>query len=322
MTIVISMLISALLLPVGVFFGGQTALAASLPEVKVVTFRPPSISAVMNPLIKAKEFDKKNGVIILYDEKPGKAARAGFASGQNKVAGSGAYLNQAQYRLKGMKNKILFNVYDYYGAIITAKKSLKKLTDLSGQKIAVAKFTTNYRFFVYFSTRAGLNLDDVKLQSSSLPGLMSLLMAGRVDAAQLWEPALSVVEHKAPGRFHRIEYDHAWPSLTGRKVIPYIGVAAHESWIKENKSTIRKLFAAYKDAERFLKKNPDEAAGIIAKGFNLPKEVIANVIEKGRLRIRVGWAKDMMDDFAAVWKAGREVGVLKGIPDPGIIYRP
>ncbi|MEE9255609.1 MAG: ABC transporter substrate-binding protein, partial [bacterium] len=291
-------------------------------EVKIVTFRPPSISAVMNPLIKAKGFDKKNGVNIVFDQKPGKAARAGFASGHNKVAGSGAYLNQAQYRLKGMKNKILFNVYDYYGAIITGKKSLRKITDLAGNKLAVAKFTTNYRFFVYFAKHAGLNLDDVKEQSSGIQGLMTLLMAGRVDAAQLWEPALSAVEHKAPGRFHRIEYDQAWPALTGRKVIPYIGVAAHESWIVKNKSTIRKLFAAYKDAESYLNKNPDDAARIIAEGFNLPKEVIGNVIAKGRLRIRVGWANDMADDFAAVWKAGREAGVLKGIPDSNILYRP
>ena len=119
-----------------------------------------------------------------------------------------------------------------------------------------------------------------------------------------------------------VDRDQAWPALTGRKVIPYIGVAAHESWIEKNKSTIRKLFAAYKDAESYLNKNPDDAARIIAEGFNLPKEVIGSVIAKGRLRIRVGWANDMADDFAAVWKAGREAGILKGIPDSNILYRP
>lgn len=316
------MIISALLFHVGVFFGGETALAAGLPEVKIGTWLPPSISAVINPLIKAKEFDKKNGVVILFDEKEGRAARAGFASGQNQVDGSGAYLNHAQFRLKGMKNKILFNVYDYYGAVLTEKKSLKKLTDLAGKKVGVAKHTTNYRFFVYFAKRTGLNLDKVEQQSSTLDGMIGLLIAGRVDAVQLWEPALSAVEHKAPGRFHRIEYDQVWPALTGRRVIPYIGVAAHEGWIKENKSIIPKLFAAYKDAESFLSKNPDEAARVIAKGFKLPKEVIGSVIAKDRLRVRVGWAKDMLDDFDAVWKAGHEAGVLEGIPDSGIFYHP
>ncbi|MEE9257775.1 MAG: hypothetical protein V3V56_11480, partial [bacterium] len=61
MKMVSLMIITALTLTLGPVLGGRTALAGDPIEVKIVTFRPPSISAVMNPLIKAKGFDKKNG---------------------------------------------------------------------------------------------------------------------------------------------------------------------------------------------------------------------------------------------------------------------
>ena len=99
-------------------------------------------------------------------------------------------------------------------------------------------------------------------------------------------------------------------------------MAAHESWVKENAALVPRLFATYKDAERFAAQHPDEAARIIARGTKIPAEVIRQVMDKDRMRIRVAWASELGDDIKAVFEAAREAGVLDQVPDSAIIYRP
>lgn len=310
------------LLGVGLLIPLSPAEAQSLRKVTMIGFEHPSLGAFLTPLIKMKEFDKKNGLDITFELKDGRTVRADYASGRYQVDGSGAYLNHAQFRVKGLKTQFLFNTFDYYGAFLTEKPAIKKIADLNGREIAAAKFSTNYWLFMFFAKHGGLDLAKAKVQSSGVAGLGTLLMAGRVDAVHMWEPALTVVEHRAPGRFRRIEYDQEWASLTGRKVNPYIAVAAHERWIRENAPLIPRLFATHKDAERFVARQPDEAARIIARGAKLPEPVIREVIKSGRIRLNVAWSHEVSGDIQAMFKAAHEVGSIEKIPDPGIFYRP
>ncbi len=318
----IESLLTAFLVILMIFSGLGTAQAADPKEIEIAAFTPPSLGAFLPPVITAAKTDLKNGIKIKWTHKPPKAYNMGYFSGEFKVGASGALLKDAIRRTKGHKTVFLFNTFNYFGTVLSNDPAIKTLKDLEGRKLAAAKVTTNYALYRYFAKKEGTNLEKVDALSASVPALLTYLAAGRVDAVQLWEPAFSKIMHQQPGKYYPIFYHKQLKKYSGLDVLPYLGVDAHEEWIKANPDLVQKIYNAFKDAEKWIWANQAEAAKIIGKKCKIPVEAIADLLKnKDRLGLNVVPAHQIEKEIFKVFEMSKWEGHIKTLPDKGVIYR-
>src|SRR5262249_39844177 len=161
--------------------------------------------------------------------------------------------------VRGVKVTYLFNLFDFWGAVVTSRPEIKSLKDLEGKELAAAKGTTNYVMFDWFARQLGADTGKFSVINTATPGLVGYALADRAAAVQLWEPAYTTLHAKKPTiRLLDLKITESWKKFTGSTNIPYLGVAAHVAWAEKNKELIPKLYIAYKQAAEWVAKNPDD----------------------------------------------------------------
>ncbi|MFN3656607.1 MAG: ABC transporter substrate-binding protein [Pseudolabrys sp.] len=300
----------------------QPAVAQAPAKLKIVVFGFPSLGAFMPPVIKAKKLDEANGLDIEFVERPPDAYTTQFNSGEFKLGGSAALLTVGLADARGIKVKYLFNLFDFWGAVVTSRDEVKSLKDLEGKDLAAARSTTNYVMFEFFAKKMGVDVSKIQVVNTAPPGLVGYAMADRAAAVQLWEPAYTLLKAKKPGvRILDTKMEASWKSFAGGG-IPYLGVAAHTDWIEQNQALVPTLYAAYKAAAEFIAKNPEEAAAMIApKSTPEDRAALVSLIKANdRLGMNVAPAGELRKQIEAVYKAGIDVGYLKTQPSSETIY--
>ncbi len=310
--------------------GVATALSMSPAQAQVpaplsiVVFGPPSLGAFLPPVIKAKKLDEKHGLSIKFEERTPDAYAAQFNSGEFKLGGSAALLTVGLADTRGVKVTYLFNLFDFWGAVVTARPDVKTVKDLEGKDIAAAKGTTNYVMFDWFARQLGADPSKFSVVNTATPGLVGYAMADRATAVQLWEPAYTTLISKKPDiRTIDLRIADSWKKFTGSTNIPYLGVAAHIDWVEKNPALVAKLYAAYKDAAEWVATHPDDAAKLIAaKGTDEQRQAIAALIRANdRLGMNVKWASDVKKEITSVYAAGKSTGFLGSDPNAATIYQ-
>jgi ABC-type nitrate/sulfonate/bicarbonate transport system substrate-binding protein len=299
------------------------ALAQNLEKLSIVVFGAPSLGAFLPPIIKAQKLDEKNGLSITFEERTPDAYTAQFNSGEFQLGGSASLLTVGLADLRGVKVTYLFNLFDFWGAVVTSRTDIKTLKDLEGKDLAAAKGTTNYVMFDWFARQLGADTSKFSVVNTATPGLIGYAMADRASAVQLWEPAYTTLLSKKPGlRTLDLKIAESWTKFTGSRNIPYLGVAAHIDWAEKHKPLIPKLFAAYKEAADWVTANPEAAAKLIApKATPDDQKAIADLVHANdRLGMNVRWASDVGNEIRSVYKAGRSIDFFPGEPSPTTIY--
>lgn len=301
----------------------RLAAGAELQKVSIVVFGAPSLGAFLPPVIKAQKLDEKHGLSIGFQERTPDAYTAQFNSGEFKVGGSAALLTVGLADARGVKVAYLFNLFDYWGGVVTSRPEIKSIKDIEGKDLAAAKGTTNYVMFDWFARQLGADPGRFAVVNTATPGLVGYALADRASAVQLWEPAYTTLHAKQPAiRLLDLKIKESWNRFAGSTDIPYLGVAAHLDWIAQNKSLIPALYAAYKEAATWVSAHPGEAAALIApKGSVAERDSIADLIKANeRLGMNVRAASDLRPEIKAVYQAGKSVGFLPSEPAPATIY--
>jgi ABC-type nitrate/sulfonate/bicarbonate transport system substrate-binding protein len=301
-----------------------SATAQQRDKITMVVFGPPSLGAFLPPIIKAQKFDEANNLEIDFQERPPDAYAAQYNSGEFKVGGSASIMQMALAETRGVKTSYLFNIFDFWGAVVTNKPEIKTMKDLEGKQLAAARATTNYSMFEWLATKQGVDLSKISVVNTAPPGLIGFAMADRADAIQLWEPAYTILMSRKP-EMRRLDdgADASWKAFTGGSTrIPYLGVAAHQDWIDANKALIPRLYKAYAQAADWLKANPDAAAKLIT-----PKATPADLAALGasirandRLSMNLVPANDVRKEIQAVYRAGMDLTFLPKMPSEASIY--
>jgi ABC-type nitrate/sulfonate/bicarbonate transport system substrate-binding protein len=298
--------------------------AAQAPaKVTIVVFGFPSLGAFMPPVIKAKKMDATHGLDIEFVERPPDAYTTQFNSGEFKVGGSAAVLTVGLADARGVKVKYLFNLFDFWGTIVTSRPEIKSVKDLEGKQLAAASSTTNFIMSEFFAKQQGVDISKIQVVNTATPGLVGYALADRADAVQLWEPAYTLLKAKKPDiRMLDTNMSKTWKSFAGGERIPYLGVAAHSDWIEANQALIPKLYATYKEAGEFIAKNPEEAATLIApKSSPEDRAALVSLIKANdRLGMSVVPAGEVAKQIEAVYRAGVDVGYFKALPSNDTIY--
>jgi ABC-type nitrate/sulfonate/bicarbonate transport system substrate-binding protein len=297
--------------------------AAPPAPITIVVFNPPSLGAVFPDVIKQQKFDIQNGLDITFVERPPDAYAAQFNSGEFQVGGSASVLILGLGATRGIKTSYLFNLFDYWGTVVTSRPEIKTLADLKGKQLAAAKGTTNYTMFAWLAKRQGVDPDSFEVVNTATPGLVGYAVAERADAVQLWEPAYSLVKAVMP-QIHTIDLNIAkvWNDFSGGGTLPYLGVAAHQEWIDQHRDLVAPLYRAYKQAADWVMANPAAAAPLIASlKTDAERDAITNLIkENKRLAMNLQPAGKIAKQIEATYKAGIDVGLFKDMPPPSSIF--
>lgn len=299
------------------------ATAQAPTKLKIVVFGFPSLGAFMPPVIKAKKFDVANGLEITFDERPPTAYTIEFNSGEYQIGGSATLLTIGLADLRGVKVKYLFNLFDFWGGVVTSRLAVRRVKDLEGKELAAARATTNFQMFDFFAKKLGTDTAKINVVNTAPPGLVGYAVADRADAVQLWEPAYALLKAEKPNiRLLDLHLEKTWKSFAGDTQIPYLGVAAHAAWIKEHQALIPKLYASYKAAGEYIAEHPEDAAAIIApRATPAQRAALVSLIKANkRLAMNVVGARDLVKQIDAVYKAGMDVGYLKSMPSNDTIY--
>src|SRR6201990_1274214 len=172
---------------------------AQAPEpLSIVIFGPPSLGAFLPPVIKAQKLDEKNGLAIKFEERTPDAYTAQFNSGEFKLGGSASLLTVGLADTRGVKVTYLFNLFDFWGTVVTSRPEIKTLKDIEGKDLAAAKGTTNYVMFDWFARQLGADTSKFAVVNTATPGLVGYALADRASAVQLWEPAYTALLAKKP----------------------------------------------------------------------------------------------------------------------------
>jgi NitT/TauT family transport system substrate-binding protein len=306
-------------------FGFATSSVAQEPEkLSIVVFSPPSLGAFLPPIIKAQKLDEKNGLAIKFEERTPDAYTAQFNSGEFQLGGSASLLTVGLADVRGVKVTYLFNLFDFWGAVVTSRPEVKTLKDIEGKELAAAKGTTNYVMFDWFARQLGADPTKFSVVNTATPGLIGYAVADRAAAVQLWEPAYTtLLSKKRDMRTIDLSINDSWMKFTGSRNIPYLGVAAHVDWAEKHQNLIPKLYAAYKEAAEWVTAHPDEAAKLIVpRGTPDDQKAIADLIRANdRLGMNVKWASDVAKEINSVYAAGKSIAFLPSDPAASTIYQ-
>jgi len=301
----------------------SSASAQELQKLSIVVFGPPSLGAFLPPVIKAQKFDEKNGLSISFEERTPDAYTAQFNSGEFQLGGSASLLTVGLADLRGVKVTYLFNLFDFWGTVVTSKPDVHSLKDIEGKDLAAAKGTTNYVMFDWFARQLGADPTKFSVVNTATPGLVGYALADRATAVQLWEPAYTTLRAKKPDiKTIDLKIEESWQKATGSKNIPYLGVAAHVDWAEKHRELIPKLYAAYKQAGEWTSAHPDDAAKLImVKGTDDDRKAIADLIRANdRLGMNIRTAAELSKEIKSVYDAGKSIAFLPSDPSAGTIY--
>lgn len=301
----------------------SSASAQDLEKLSIVVFGPPSLGAFLPPIIKAQKLDEKHGLSIDFQQRTPDAYTAQFNSGEFKLGGSASLLTVGLADIRGVEVTYLFNLFDFWGAVVTSRPEIKTLKDLEGKDLAAAKGTTNYVMFDWFARKQGADTSKFSVVNTATPGLVGYALADRASAVQLWEPAYTTLRAKKPDiRTIDLKIAENWQKATGSKSIPYLGVAAHVDWAEQHKNLIPKLYAAYKEAGEWVTAHPDEAAKLImTKGSADGRKAVAELIRANdRLGMNIRAAADVRKEIKSVYEAGKSISFLPSDPSDATIY--
>lgn len=319
----ISRKLFALAAAVAVALGSLPGHAQPLEKLSIVVFGPPSLGAFLPPVIKAQKLDEKNGLTISFEERTPDAYSVQFNSGEFQLGGSASLLTVGLADTRGVKVTYLFNLFDFWGAVVTSRPEIKVIKDLEGKDLAAAKGTTNYVMFDWFARKLGVDTGKLSVVNTATPGLVGYAAADRATGIQLWEPAYTTLLAKKPDvRLLDLKIAENWEKSTGSRNIPYLGVAAHISWVEKNRPLVPKLFAAYQEAAQWITANPEAAAKLIVPKSTADgqKDIAELIRHNDRLSLNVRWASDVRKEINSVYAAGKSINFLGADPAATTIY--
>jgi len=170
---------------------------------------------------------------------------------------------------QGVPAKMVLTVDESSGADgIVALATIKTLKDLKGKRIAVQPGFVNHFFLLYLLDKEGLTADDITVEAMEPDAAGLAFVAGKIDVAVTWEPHLSKAKQRPGG--------HVLITTADSRVAGVIvdNLLVRNDVIQSRRGDVEKLLRAWVRAVAYMAVNPDDAAAIVARAFDLkPPEV-------------------------------------------------
>ena len=150
------------------------------------------------------------------------------------------------------------------GLIATAE--IKSMDDLAGKTVALDKSATSYFFFLQALADSNITEDQITIVEMGNDEAGEAFIAGKVDAAVTWEPALSNCSEREGG--HILVSSADYP----KAIIDVLTVST--KFAEENPDVYDVLYSCWCKAVDYLNSNFEDACAIMAEGLDLEKEEV------------------------------------------------
>lgn len=218
--------------------------------------------------------------------------RAGLTSGQITASVVPAQLAANLYN-RGFPIRLANIMTEGLLYVLSEDQGIGAIPDLAGRSLAVPfRGDTPEILFTQLLRHHGIAEDDVEVTYTATPvEAVQLLLAGRVNAAMIVEPAASaaVLKGRQAGKDVQrvIDITAAWGEMTGgAAVLPMAGLALTEAVYAQRPELVDPLRAALREAAQDVLANPLAAAANATDPLGLPAPVIAELIPNSRLVAR------------------------------------
>lgn len=166
---------------------------------------------------------------------------------------------------KGIPLKvILVNDNSAGNDALMVSTKINSFADLKGKTVALEEFSVSHFVLVTALAKNGMSLADVKVTNLTAGDAAAAFLAGRVDAAVVWNPWVNQIQTSGKGKALFTSKD--MPGL-----IPDL-LVAQEKAIKEKRKDLLGMIRAWYDTVAFIQAKPDEAAQIMSKIVGLKPE--------------------------------------------------
>lgn len=173
---------------------------------------------------------------------------------------------------KGIKLKAV-GVHDISngGDALVVNKEINALEDLKGMRIATELGTVDHLLMMVALKQAGLTESDVEFTNMSMNDAGPALISGRLDAASLYEPFVSMAVKDGANKV-------IYSSANAPGLITDLLVVT-EQLAEKRPEDVKKLLKAWFDALVYWEENPDESMEIMAKAAETPVDEFKGVYD-------------------------------------------
>ncbi|MCD1259755.1 ABC transporter substrate-binding protein [Paenibacillus athensensis] len=164
---------------------------------------------------------------------------------------------------KGIPLKaVLVNDNSNGGDGIVVKPDIADLAALKGKQVATELGTVDHLLMLTGLDRAGMKEEDVKYTNMTVNDAGPAFIAGKLDAAVLWEPFLSKALQEGKGKL-------LFSSKDTPGLIPDL-LVFREDVVNNRSDDVKHIIEAWFDALDYWKANPEESLQIMAKAAETP----------------------------------------------------
>ena len=150
------------------------------------------------------------------------------------------------------------------GLVATAE--IQTVDDLAGKTVALDKSATSYFFFLQVLADSNITEDQINIVEMGNDEAGEAFLAGRVDAAVTWEPALSNCSEREGG--HILVSSAEYP----KAIIDVLTVST--KFAEQNPDVFDVLYSCWCQAVDYLNANFEEGCAIMAAGLDLETEEV------------------------------------------------
>jgi NitT/TauT family transport system substrate-binding protein len=204
------------------------------------------------------------------------ASLAAAVQGGSLEIGFGSVIPLAEAKARGIGFKVIWPAATYQGPpapnlILVAKNSnVQKAADLNGKTIAVngLRDLTQYEVQAFVDKNGG-DVRSIKLVEIPFSEMGTALQAGRVEAAIVAEPFLSIAKAEA-----RVLGD------ANAAIAPRYAITcwfATENWLAKNAELARKYATVMQATAKWANANHKDSAAILGRFSKITPEVLASI---------------------------------------------
>ena len=172
---------------------------------------------------------------------------------------------------QGQKLKVVMPIdYSNGGDAVLADKTINKMTDLKGKKVAYAPLSPSDFLISYALKINGMSTKDISPVNMAPEAIPSAMASKAVPAGTTYEPNVSqILAMDGGAKFHVIYSSKEAPGLIADVLV------FDEAYIKKNRKPIAALVQAYLEGLAYMNSNPKQASEIIGKAIGVSgKEVL------------------------------------------------
>jgi ABC-type nitrate/sulfonate/bicarbonate transport system substrate-binding protein len=306
---------------------GTTVAPAQEPvKIKIGNLGFPSHSAMIINVLKEKAFDKKHGIELEPKVYGAVSAYYGSAASGETDGVPGGPLVLQKMRLEGVPLKIVSTMVDMTSmSVITKDPAIKSITDLKGKTIAADMASSEYSVLSLYAKSKGIVFGkDATVVQAGPPLVRTQLAADRVDAGMTWEPTATMTMADNP-KYHIVfNGKQGWRELTGKDGW-LLALGLREDWIAKNAVALPRVIAAFDEAARYMRSNPDDCDKILQAAIKLPPGAFKDMITAPRVVFQVRSTADpsARETLWEVIKVAMAEGYFKEpVRDQSVIHVP